>query len=234
MGSNPARVTCEWIDCMLTKFPWPCFINTESILYTSVWRSYHKSLTCIMSMYYVSIIATCRLGYTIRKIRNQSFQPYLAWVWTANYSCFKSWSWYSQLSALCVVTLVTNGKQQRVCVLSTKVTNGKQQRVYVLLTKVTNGRAYVCCWLKSPMVSNRGYVRCWLKSPMVSNRGYVCCWLKSPMVSNRGYVTCWLKSPMVSNRGYVCCWLKSPMVSNRGYVCLTKVTNGKQHMCVVD
>ena len=31
----------------------------------------------------ISIIATCRLGYIIRKIRDQSFQPYLAWVWTA-------------------------------------------------------------------------------------------------------------------------------------------------------
>ena len=31
----------------------------------------------------ISIIATCRLGYTIRKIRDQSFQPYIAWVWTA-------------------------------------------------------------------------------------------------------------------------------------------------------
>ena len=31
----------------------------------------------------ISIIATCRLGYTMRKIRDQSFQPYIAWVWTA-------------------------------------------------------------------------------------------------------------------------------------------------------
>ena len=63
------------------------FTNTESILYTSVCMAFHSTnsywkdwlVLCL-----ISIIATCRLGYTIRKIRNQSFQPYyVAWVWTA-------------------------------------------------------------------------------------------------------------------------------------------------------
>ena len=91
----------KWLG-YLFHFPWPCFTNTESILYTSIWRSIAqllKELTCInMSDFYNS---NTEVGLCHEKDKGSVFPTIYSMGMDCEegtkYSCFKSWSWYSQL-----------------------------------------------------------------------------------------------------------------------------------------